>query len=156
MMAPLSGAGVAQAIQLAIAPALLLVGTGSMLNVVTGRLSRIVDRARHVEAALTSATGAERALQLTELPILDRRMRVCQRSVGFITSAALMVCLLVITLFAEGLNLVHVGRPIAFMFAAAMVFLFIGLVFFLIETSIALRVVRVSETHIREAAADRH
>src|SRR5262245_47209364 len=32
MMAPLSGAGVAQAIQLAIAPGLLLVGTGSMLN----------------------------------------------------------------------------------------------------------------------------
>ena len=38
----------AQAIQLALTPVFLLTGIAGMLNVMTGRLSRIIDRGRHV------------------------------------------------------------------------------------------------------------
>ena len=39
-------------IQFAIAPIFLLVGTGSVLNVVTTRLGRVIDRARILETLI--------------------------------------------------------------------------------------------------------
>ena len=48
---------IAETIQLSLAPAFLLVATGSILNVVTGRLARVVDRARDLLLAL-EADGA--------------------------------------------------------------------------------------------------
>ena len=40
---------IVHAIQLAIAPVFLLTGLGSMLSVMATRLSRVIDRARHLE-----------------------------------------------------------------------------------------------------------
>ena len=38
----------AQTIQIALAPVFLLVAMGSLLNVITGRLARVVDRSRQL------------------------------------------------------------------------------------------------------------
>ena len=45
----LPGSDMARTIQLAIAPVFLLAGIGAFLNVIAGRLARVVDRARHLE-----------------------------------------------------------------------------------------------------------
>ena len=50
---------VAQIIQLAVAPVFLLAGIGAFLNVCAGRLARIVDRARGLEARILASRGSE-------------------------------------------------------------------------------------------------
>ena len=42
----ISGEDIARTIQLAIAPVFLLAGIGAFLNVIAGRLNRVVDRSR--------------------------------------------------------------------------------------------------------------
>ena len=54
---------VAHAIQLAVAPVFMLSGVGVVLGVLTARLSRIVDRARLINIAITLIT-------ITALPAL--------------------------------------------------------------------------------------
>ena len=49
-------AGVAQVIQLAVAPVFLLAGVGATLNVLASRIGRIIDRARIMEDRLSTAT----------------------------------------------------------------------------------------------------
>ena len=54
----MNGSGVAtiaEIIQLAITPIFLLVAIGSLLNVMTGRLARIVDRMRKLEKDVLAA-----------------------------------------------------------------------------------------------------
>ena len=61
------------AIQLALAPAFLLTGIAGVLNVMAGRLSRIVDRGRHItEGDRPFGHIAHEAIRL-ELKYLERR-----------------------------------------------------------------------------------
>lgn len=137
--------GVGQAIQLAVAPALLLVGIGNLLNVVAVRLARIVDRARGLERGLAAVDEDQRRQDMAELPVLGRRMKVCHASVGFITASGLFTCLTVIMLFVNGLKGMDYAQTVSALFIAAMASLGIGLLLFLAEITVALRVVRVSD-----------
>ena len=51
-LAPLAVDTISQSSQLAVAPVFLLTGIGSMMNVLTTRLGRVIDRAREIEAAI--------------------------------------------------------------------------------------------------------
>lgn len=148
-MTPDALPGIAQAIQLAVAPALLLVGIGNCLNVVAVRLARIVDRARGLERHLPDATEAEKQQEVKELRVLNRRMKVCHSSVGFITASGLLTCLVVIMLFVNSLRGVGYDHTVSVLFVAAMATLAAGLLLFLAEISIAISVVKVSKEHVR-------
>ena len=148
-MTPDAAPGIAQAIQLAVAPALLLVGIGNLLNVVAVRLARIVDRARGLERHLRDADDEEKRLELEELRVLDRRMKVCHASVGFISASGLFTCLVVILLFVNSMRGMGYVDTVSVIFVAAMASLAAGLLLFLAEVTIAIRVVKVSEQHVR-------
>ncbi len=148
-MTPDLTSGIAEAIQFAVAPALLLVGIGNCLNVVAVRLARIVDRARGLERHIPDATEREKAQEVRELRVLDRRMKVCHASVAFITASGLLTCLVIIMLFVNSLRGVGYGDAVSFLFVAAMASLAIGLLLFLSEITIAIRVVKVSKEHVR-------
>lgn len=148
-MTPDAAPGIAQAIQFAVAPALLLVGIGNVLNVVAVRLARIVDRARALERHLPEADGGEKLLEVNELRMLDRRMKVCHASVGFITASGLLTCLVIIMLFVNSLRGLGYGNTVSILFVAAMGSLAIGLLLFLTEITVAIRVVKVSKQHVR-------
>lgn len=132
----------AAVIQLAIAPVFLLAGIGALLNVVTARLGRAVDRARFLERE--SGGAVEDARVRVELGVLDRRVALAQRSIGLLVISALLVCLLVAALFLA----VLIGRGgaamIAVLFVSAMAALIGGLALFLAETAIATRQLRVN------------
>lgn len=147
-MMPDAAPGIAQAIQFAVAPALLLVGIGNCLNVVAVRLARIVDRARGLERHLPDATELEKRMEVEELRVLDRRMKVCHASVGFITAAGLLTCLVIIMLFVNSLRGLGYDDTVSILFVASMVSLALGLLLFLAEISIAIRVVKVSREHV--------
>ena len=64
---------IANAIQLALAPVFLLTGIAGMLNVMSGRLSRIIDRGRALtEKPQVIATYHQDELY-SELKMLERR-----------------------------------------------------------------------------------
>ena len=139
--------GIGQAVQFAVAPALLLVGIGNCLNVVAVRLARIVDRARALEGMLGEATEEQRRVSIDELRMLDRRMKVCHGSVGFITASGLLTCLVVVMLFVNGMRGLGYVNTVSVFFIAAMATLAIGLFLFLAEVTIAIRVVKVSDAY---------
>jgi hypothetical protein len=140
---------VAQIIQLAVAPVFLLAGIGSLLNVLAGRLARVVDRARALERHVPTAEEEERMIELQELEILDRRMAICHWAIGLCTAAALLICLVVVILFVADLVEVKFALLISLLFIAAMVSLTLGLLLFLSEVTIATRFVRVSEQFVK-------
>jgi len=150
-----SAATVAQIIQLAVAPVFLFAGIGAFLNVCTGRLSRIVDRAREIEPLLLSSRGTEHDRWLNELRILDRRMALVSRAIFLSVLAAVLTCSVVILLFAASLTGAHFGTAIALLFIASMISIGTGFAVFLIETRVGSRAVRIrAELLTHEADPD--
>jgi len=72
---------IAHQIQLAVAPVFLLAGIGAILNVMVGRLARIVDRARNLEEIHPRSTGPEHDRHVWELRIIDRRISVINNAI---------------------------------------------------------------------------
>ena len=134
---------VARVIQLAVAPVFLLSGIGAFLNVMAGRLGRTVDRARRLEGEIGGFDAGERQRALTELHILDRRMRQAHYAIYACTASALAVCVLVGLLFVADLVGSGFARTVAILFVVAMILIVIGLGFFLAEVRLATVSVRV-------------
>lgn len=87
-------ASISHAIQLAVAPVFLLTAIATLINVMSGRLSRIVDRRRVLHARL-HAVGDENEDDRLELATLDRRRRLVYFSIFFAVLSALLVYLAV-------------------------------------------------------------
>lgn len=140
----------ASTIQLAIAPVFLLTAIGAFLSVITTRLGRVVDRARALESNLP-AEQALRALTISELATLDRRMLLANSAVGLSVAAALTVCLLIIVLFVSAVSTLHPDRLVPLLFIAALLFLTAALTAFALEIRISIRTVRVRAELLRHA-----
>lgn len=134
---------VAATIQTAIAPVFLLAGIGAILNVLAGRLARIVDRARVLEKLHPASTGPEHDRHVWELRLLDRRISVINASLSLCVLSAVAVCLVVALLFVGSLSGLQIGRIIAVAFIVSMVVLTIGLGLFLVEVRMSLRAIHV-------------
>ena len=152
---PTSVTTVAQIIQLAVAPVFLLAGIGAFLNVCAGRLSRIVDRSREIEPLLIASRGAEHDRWLGEIRVLDRRMALVSRAIFLSVLAAVLICAVVVLLFAAGLTNAHFGTAIALLFIASMIAIGLGFAVFLVETRVGSRAVRIrSELLAHEVEPD--
>jgi Protein of unknown function (DUF2721) len=89
------------AIQLAIAPVFLLTGIAGLLGVMANRLARIIDRARDLEQRWAALNERALAAARVEIANLERRRHLASWSINFCTSAALLVCIVIVTLFFE-------------------------------------------------------
>jgi len=127
----------AHGIQLAVAPVFLLTGIGAILNVLTSRLSRIIDRGRQLEGKLTGAKKAKRVEIVGELATLSRRRHLINLAISLCTFCALLICIVIVTLFVGAFLGLDVTRPIGLMFIAAMLVLIGGLLSFLREIFLA-------------------
>jgi hypothetical protein len=132
-------------IQLAIAPVFLLAGIGSILNVIAGRLNRVVDRSRIVERWHGETSGAEHAGHVEELRLIDRRITLASNAIFLCVASAVFVCLLVILLFVGELMRANLSNLVAVLFVIAMGLLAIGLILFLVETRVAVAAIKVRE-----------
>jgi Ni/Fe-hydrogenase subunit HybB-like protein len=134
--------GITHTIQLAVAPVFLLTALGTTLSVLTTRLSRIVDRARRVEARLPAEQGDARTASVEELRMLESRVRLVYLAITLGTSAALLVCLLIAVAFVGYLAGARVGNAMAVLFIAAMTAYVGALVCFLREVFAAVATMR--------------
>lgn len=128
---------VAHVIQLAVAPVFLLTGVGAILSVLVNRLGRVVDRFRTLEHALTDVAGAARSSVEREMNNLSRRARMIHWAIGLCTGCALLVCLVIATLFVGSITEVEMPGTIAGLFILAMLSLLAGLLCFVREIALA-------------------
>jgi len=133
---------IAHLIQSSVAPVFLLSGVATSLGVLTNRLSRIVDRARHLEARLESHPGQAPQLH-RELAVLARRAHYINVAISLSTIAALLVALVVVTLFANAFAGSELAILIALLFVGAMVCLSAAFISFFIEVRVAVAALRI-------------
>ena len=145
---------IAAIIQTVLAPVFLLAGIGAFLNVCTGRLSRIVDRTREIEPRLLASRGTEHDRLLVEMQVLDRRIKLVTHAIWLAVLAAVLICLVVVLLFAGTLIGGHFGTAIALIFIVCMVALGVGFAVFLIETRLGARAVRVRTALLEHQAEE--
>jgi hypothetical protein len=132
-----------QAIQLALGPVFLLTGIAGILNVMAGRLARIIDRGR----SLTEGNGpSEPQLAASvdaELHSLDRRRHLASAAINACTFAALLVCMVITALFLDVLINVRLEWLVGILFTSATLALVVGLAFFLREVRLATTTIRI-------------
>jgi hypothetical protein len=146
-------ASIADVVRLAVAPVFLLSGIAALLNVLTSRLARIVDRARTLER-LISADAPERNVALhASLRRLARRARLVSWGIGLATASAIMISLVVVILFIDSVVGVNLSAFVAVLFIAAMLSLTSGLLFFLREVHLATRYLRIGAPEPEHAPA---
>ena len=124
-------------IQLAVAPVFLLTAVGTMLAVLTNRLSRVVDRSRVVENQLTALDGESLALTHQELQVLARRIRLIYAAIALAVVCAIFVCLLIAAAFLGAFVSVDLSRLLGALFVLAMLALVAALTVFLREIFLA-------------------
>lgn len=133
-------------IQLAVAPVFLLAGISGLLNVLTGRLGRIIDRARLTEQQMSEASSEDAGEKQLRLQLFSRRARLVNYAITLSTASASMICLVVMALFGGAFVALDVSRVIALLFVASMGSLFAALVCFLREVLLATQSLRIGAT----------
>ncbi|KQM64157.1 hypothetical protein ASE75_09100 [Sphingomonas sp. Leaf17] len=142
-------ATIAQTIQLSLGPVFMLAAIGQLLNVLAGRLSRVIDRSRKLEDLHPRSSGPERERYVMELKLLDRRMSIINAALFLSVSSAIAVCTLIGLLFVAVLAGLHFGTIVAICFILAMVLLVASLISFMIEVRVSLRAIHVREELLR-------
>ena len=129
---------VTRAIQLALAPVFLLTGIAGLLNVMSTRLSRIIDRGRALtEHRVGMPPDAESLAR--QVQVLERRRHFTSIAITACTIAALLLCLVVAALFVEGMLAVPLGALVGALFMGSTFALITGLAYFLREVHLATR-----------------
>ncbi|NVK57505.1 MAG: DUF2721 domain-containing protein [Alteromonadaceae bacterium] len=134
-------------IEIAVAPVFLLAGIAGFLNVMSGRLGRITDRVRSAEKDMNRLTDISQNGRLhREIILLWRRVKLINWSIGFCTASAVMVCGVIMSLFAGEIWQVKLNELVITLFILAMLLLISALLLFLAEVKLATATIRVTRT----------
>lgn len=129
---------VATTIQLAVAPVFLLTGIGAMLGVMATRLARVVDRFR-VLKEMPSEMHFQRE---EEMVTLLRRSRWVHRAITLSVVSALLICIIIATLFLGAEINFSPSSVVSLLFICAMLMLICGLLCFLREIFLSTKAIQ--------------
>lgn len=137
-----SVATASQVIQLAVAPVFLLTGIGAILGVLTGRLSRVVDRFRvlnekYANADHTHVDSLAYKKVTNEIHLLQRRAELVHWAITLCTLALLFVAIVIGILFLGSEMRWNSSGYVSLLFIMAMLSLIMGLGFFLGEIQLS-------------------
>jgi hypothetical protein len=133
---------IAHVVQSSVAPVFLLTGVAATLGVLTNRLARVVDRARALEGQL-EAQPTRRGALLADLRTLERRARYINAAISMSAVAALLVALVVVSLFADAFLGLDLAKAVALLFTGAMLCLAVAYMAFFVEVRIAVSALRI-------------
>jgi len=126
-------------IQMAVAPAFLLTGLGSILTVMGHRLARIVDRFR-----ILKERSNKKTLEIgKELNSLLLRAKWTHWAIALTTTSALFICLLIAMIFIATEVSFELDQYLTILFIVAMSSLVLGLLCFLREVSLSKGVIKL-------------
>jgi hypothetical protein len=129
--------GVARAIQLAIAPVFLLSAIAMFLNVLTNRLSRVIDRTRVLEDKLENRPISCTTALHSELATLSKRAKLIDYAITLSTTTSLLVCAVIAILFLGASLNFDINITVMVLFIASMLSLVLALLCLLREILIA-------------------
>jgi MFS family permease len=139
---------IAQTIQLALAPVFVLVAIGNIMNLLSTRLGRVVDRSRHLQGLHMAAEGPDHDMVVAEIRLLDRRIALITRAILLLVCSGLAIGTTVAVLFLEDLANLQLQRLAAATFMVAIVLMMWALVLFLSETRIAAQQLKVPRGYL--------
>ena len=136
---------IAHTIQLALAPVFLLVAIGNIMNILSQRMGRIVDRSRVLQEKHRITQGEEHDLVVREIRLVDRRIHLIGRAILLLVISGLIVGVVVALLFAEEFLGIDLREFAASGFILAIALLMGALLLFLRETREATEALRIPE-----------
>lgn len=134
---------IAQTIQLALAPVFVLVAIGNMMNLLSSRLGRIVDRSRHLQERHTATSGADHDAVVVEMRAIAQRISLINRAIFLMVLSGLTIGVTVAVLFLEEIVAVRLQFVAAGLFLVAIGLLMWALLLFLRETRVASAQLRI-------------
>ena len=130
---------VLRAVQLSLAPAFLLVGIGSIMNVmmqrliwIAGRIERLCVNSESKDPVFISRLPFE-----VEVDWLTRRRRLMRIAIKFETAAAVVISLVIALLFISAYVETRMGSVVAALWVLTVGLLITGLIVFFRETLLA-------------------
>ena len=129
-----------KAIQLSVSPVFLLAGIGAMMNVLSGRLSRSVDRARDLKRRSQELDDDEQA----EFRLIRQRIRLVVRAIGLLTLSIILISTVVAVIFLTVSLQINLSMVVAPLFVAAMLMLTWAALCFLREITLASKQLQAS------------
>lgn len=139
---------IAQTIQLALAPVFVLVAIGNILNLLSGRLSRVVDRSRTLQGRHRETQGGEHDAIVREIRVIAQRIELIGRAIRLLVTSGLAVGLTVVLLFVEEFAGWDVPFLVAASFILAIGLLMIALFHVMRETRLASDALRIPDTYL--------
>ena len=136
-MFTISDSTIVQTIQLALTPVFVLVAIGNILNILSTRLGRVVDRARTLQERHNETEGPDHDMVVLEIRLVDKRINIITNAIRFMVLSALCIGTTVAVLFLQGLAGFDMHGIAAIIFLASIVLLLVALVLFLRETQVA-------------------
>ena len=143
-----SGGMIAQTIQLALAPVFVLVAMGNIMNILSARLARAVDRSRILQERHVETEGVEHDRVVLAMRTLDRRLALITRAITLLVLSGLTIGTCVALLFVEELFKVNLQQVAGAAFFLAILLLMGALWLFLHEIRIAAGAIRISEMYL--------
>ncbi|HWK41782.1 MAG TPA: DUF2721 domain-containing protein [Croceibacterium sp.] len=139
---------VAQTIQLALAPVFVLVAIGNIMNILSQRLGRVVDRSRVLQQMHGATSGDAHDAVVREIRTVDRRIEMISRAILLLVLSGLSIGLCVALLFIEEILQANLQQFAAGAFILAITLLMFALMLFMRETRHATAVLRIPETYL--------
>ena len=139
---------IVQTIQLALTPVFMLVAIGNIMNILSTRLARIVDRSRVLQQLHPETDGPEHDAVVREIRLVARRIHLISRAILLLVSAGLCVGVTVVLLFIEDMAGVDLKPLVSIIFVASLALLIGALLLFLRETREATAALRIPETYL--------
>lgn len=139
---------IAQTIQLALAPVFVLVAIGNILNLLSGRLGRVVDRSRQLQDRFTRTDGPDREELVAEIRMIDQRITLITRAIRLMVIGGLAIGVTVAVLFLEELVHFNLQRLAAATFLLAVGLLMWALVLFLREIQVSAQQLRIPRMYL--------
>lgn len=144
---------ITQLIQVSVAPVFLIAGVAGLLNVFTGRLSRIIDKLEKLDAYISDEEKKDSSFVLDEKltkrrRFLVMRMQNTNRAIFFATSTGFMIALVILSIFATALLDFDAHLIISILFILSMLCLITSLLLFLREIYYTTSFIKVKRDNI--------
>lgn len=134
---------IAQTIQLSLAPVFVLVAIGQILNALSVRFVRVIDRSRELQARYAATSGIEHDRVVMEIRSADKRIVLIGSAIRAMVLSGLAIGTTVAFLFLQEVSGFNFYPVAAGLFLIAIALLMWALVSFLRETQISAAMLRV-------------
>lgn len=139
---------IAQTIQLALAPVFVLVAIANIMNLLSTRLGRVVDRSRQLQDRHVATSGQDHDAVVVEMRAIARRIHLITRAIFLLVLSGLAIGTTVAILFVEEITAISLPLLAAAFFLIAIALVMSALVLFLRETRVAANQLRIPKAYL--------